>query len=120
MLRGSGMPVLVHAENFNPPPGCLRVKTKEKYEVTRCSWLGDSESTIYEGELANTFSRAIKDNSVLGASTASKTVKPVDGTSAFSVPDSLFSNKKNCVFRSLSVLICPCHFPIHIQFVFMS
>ena len=62
----------------------------------------DSDSVTFDGELNSVWTKGMKYNNQLSAVAATKSVKPVDGTSAFEVPDEMFSNKKNSVFKDVS------------------
>jgi hypothetical protein len=57
--------VLVHAESFNPPPGCFRVCSEEEFSIVRSQELSSSDGDLFQDETETRFKLAVNDQDIV-------------------------------------------------------
>ena len=88
--------VFVHAENFNPPPGCCRIVSLDEYSADRVTWLGDSESTTYGTELGDQWTKMQRGNRSLASA---KSIK--DKKDGLVLSPDIWCDEKGQIFKSM-------------------
>ena len=89
--------LLVYAKEWNPPPGCLRIISLDEYSTEKITFITDTSCATYHNEVADQWTKAVKDNRSIVSSAKAKDTKS-KGLSE--LPDDFFADKKRGVFRA--------------------
>ena len=94
--------LLIYAEHWNPPPGCLRIVSLDEYSADRVNYITDSDSVTYGNEIADQWNKTLRENKSLGTTMAKSA--PKSKTDTFELPSDVWADKKKGIFASFIAL----------------
>ncbi len=86
--------LLVYAESWNPPPGCLRIISLDEYSTEKLTFITDSASVTYSNEVNDQWAKSVRDNRTIASSAKAKDTKSKE----YDLPEELFADKKRGIF----------------------
>ncbi len=86
--------LLVYAESWNPPPGCLRIISLDEYSTEKLTFITDSASVTYSNEVNDQWAKSVRDNRTIASSAKAKDTKSKE----YDLPAELFADKKRGIF----------------------
>ena len=54
--------LLVYAESWNPPPGCLRIISLDEYSTEKLTFITDSASVTYSNEVNDQWAKSVREH----------------------------------------------------------